>query len=174
MLSLFTTHKIEKAVKRLKRQYDASDPYEIAGRMGFMVEYHEYPTLLGFCCKVLGNTVIALNTKAKRDERKCVCAHELGHIVLGHMRNEGFTAMHYCDLSNLDYWFETEANCFAAALLVDDDELMDALDDYGTADRVAAALRVCPEILQAKLEMMRARGKNVPRLDATGRAWRRG
>lgn len=174
MLSLFTVRRIENAVKRLKKQYDASDPYEIANRMGCMVEFHEYPTLLGFCCKVLGNTVIALNTRAQRDERKCVCAHELGHIVMGHMRNEDFATMHYCELSNMEYWFEAEANCFAAALLIEDEELTDAMDCYRTADRIAAALRVCPEILQAKLEMMRSRGKNVPRLESNGRAWRRG
>ncbi len=174
MPSLFTVRRIENAVKRLKRQYDAADPYEIAGRMDIMVEYHEYPRLLGFCCKVLGNTVIALNSRAPRDERRCVCAHELGHIVLGHIRSEGFTTMHYCELSNLDYWFEAEANCFAAALLIDDEELMDALDNYDTAERMAANLRVCPEILQAKMDMMRTRGKNVPRIESTGRAWRRG
>jgi len=174
MPSVFTVRRIENAVKRLKKQYDAADPYEIASRMGFMVEFHEYPTLLGFCCKVLGNTVIALNTKAPRDERKCVCAHELGHIILGHMRSEDFTAMHYCELSNMEYWFEAEANCFAAALLIEDEELLEAIACYRTADRIASALRVYPEILQAKLETMRAKGRSVPRLESTGRAWKRG
>ena len=174
MLTRARAEEIARTAKKLVRKHGTSVPEQLAESMGIMVDYADHPSLLGFCGYMLGEPFIALNSRADDDTLRCACAHELGHIVLGHIRSEGFTTMHYCELSNLDYWFEAEANCFAAALLIDDEELMDALDNYDTAERMAANLRVCPEILQAKMDMMRTRGKNVPRIESTGRAWRRG
>lgn len=166
--------RIECSAGKLKRRYGTSDPFRLAQLMDCIVDMEEYPHLLGFCNVIMGVRVIGLNSAADYYTRRCACAHELGHLALGHVRLSGFQFSHRADMSNLTSRFEAEANCFAAALLMRDEDTLEAIRTYGEAGRAAASLYVCPELLQAKVRILNAKGcaLSVPELPPGG-AWQR-
>ena len=101
-------------------------------------------------------------------------AHELGHLVLGHVKLAGMRAGRTEDLTNLTSRMEAEANCFAAALLISDEDALNAIRTYCELSRAAASLYVCPELLQAKARILSAKGCAVivPELPSSA-AWKR-
>ena len=132
------------------------------------------PSLLGFCNVIMGVRVIGLNSNADYYTRRCACAHELGHLVLGHVKLAGMRAGRTEDLTNLTSRMEAEANCFAAALLISDEDALNAIRTYCELSRAAASLYVCPELLQAKARILSAKGCAVivPELPSSA-AWKR-
>ena len=169
-----TIEGIERIVCRLKRKHGTSDPFELAQSLDCIVDMESYPELLGFCNIILGVKVIGLNSNADYYTRRYACAHELGHIVLGHIKLAGMRIGHTRDLSNLNSRMEAEANCFAASLLISDEDALQAIQTYCELDRAAASLYVCPELLQAKARILYAKGctVSVPELPS-GAAWKR-
>lgn len=76
----------------------------------------------GFAVVKDGKSVIFYDDTLPTYEQRYVVAHELGHILLGHLshRNQALT-------TNPD-WCETEANIFAAVLMAND-----IICQYGTS-----------------------------------------
>lgn len=149
---------IEHLAQRVKQKYSTCDPYELADWFRIMVDFAPHPRLLGFCLCMLGNRVIGLNSNADVFTRRCACAHELGHHLLNHLRDPGFQLSHMTNLAPCNQRLEAEANAFAAALLMDDTETLEAIRTYPEARNAAAALHVCVELFYAKLESLNARG----------------
>lgn len=145
---------IEHVAKQIKRKYETTNPYELADFLGVIVSFAPYKKLLGFCTVLVGRKVIGLNSNAKSNTRRCACAHELGHIILGHLDDPGYKLAHYSDLTNFTGCFESEANCFAASLLVENSEAVEAIRQYGELARAAAALYVCPALIRSKMIML--------------------
>lgn len=175
MLSLRRLKKIENAAKKLSLKYCTQDPYEIAAFLDIMVDLREYEgsDLLGFSCIVLNHNVIGINSGVGYYIRKCTCAHELGHIVLKHLRSPEFQLRHLCELSDMTEGFEAEANAFGASLLISDDEAMEAIQYYRDVKRAAASLYVCEELFLAKMDILRAKGHNLKHVELDGhKAWR--
>lgn len=166
--------RIERVAYKLARKYGTSDPYELAESLNCMVDMESYPSLLGFCNVIMGVRVIGLNSNADYYTRRCACAHELGHLVLGHVKLAGMRAGRTEDLTNLTSRMEAEANCFAAALLISDEDALNAIRTYCELSRAAASLYVCPELLQAKARILSAKGCAVivPELPSNA-AWKR-
>ena len=165
--------RIERAAEGLKRRWGTSDPFRLADMMDCIVDLEDYPRLLGFCNVRMGVRVIGLNSATDYYTRRCACAHELGHLVLGHVRLNGFQFSHAADMSNLTSRFEAEANCFAASLLMSDADALEAIRTYGDAARAAASLYVCPELLQAKARILSAKGHHIEIPELPGGAWQR-
>lgn len=164
---------IERKAATLKRKYDTSDPYELADCLSVMVDFEPYPDLLGFCNIVAGTVVIGLNSRADYDTRRCTCAHELGHIVLGHLKDPEYQMGHASALSNMTARFEAEANCMAAAYLIEDDDALEALQTYPDSAMAASCLSVCAEIYRAKILSLNARGYNFVVPEISGhKPWR--
>lgn len=155
-------------------RYGTSDPYELAEWLGCIVDFEDYPKLQGFCRIMLGVWVIGLNGRADYYTRCCACAHELGHIMLGHLKKVGFRPGHMSDFSNMTLRFEAEANCFAASLLMSDADTMEAIRTYDDPYRAAASMYVCPEIFQAKIHILNAKGHrlSIPEINY-GAEWKR-
>lgn len=169
-----TIERIERIAHSLARRYGTSDPYELASSLDCIVDMESYPSLLGFCSVVMGVKVIGLSSNADYYTRRCACAHELGHLVLGHVKMAGMRAGRTEDLTNLTSRMEAEANCFAAALLISDADALAAIQTYCEFDKAAASLYVCPELLQAKARILSAKGCAVivPELPSNS-AWKR-
>lgn len=165
--------RIERVAERLRRKYRTSDPYELAECMDCIVDLEEYPSLLGFCNVILGVRVIGLNSNSDYYTRRCACAHELGHLALGHVKRAGFQFGHASDIANMHSQLEAEANCFAASLLMSDEDTLEAIRAHDDAEVVAASMFVCPELLQAKVRILNAKGHDlrVPDLPPGGE-WR--
>ena len=73
---------------------------------------------------------IVVNAEDSHARKNFTTAHELGHYLLGHNFENGYTVL----LRNTDEMLKTpieqEANCFAANLLVPEPFLREYLDDY--------------------------------------------
>ena len=166
-------NEIERIAADLKQRYDTSDPYELADCLKIMVDFDSHPGLLGFCFQFPGKPVIGLNSRADYDTRRCTCAHELGHIVLGHLEDPEYLMGHASALSNMTSRFEAEANCFSAAYLIEDEDTLEAIETYPNSAMAAASLCVCPEIYRAKILSLNARGYNFAVPEISGRKpWR--
>jgi len=164
---------IERTAAALKRKYDTSDPYELADCLEIMVDLGPHPGLLGFCIPFPKVTVIGLNSRVDYETRRCTCAHELGHALLGHLKEPEYVFKHLTELSKTTSRFEAEANCFSAAYLIEDDDALEAIQTYPDSTMAAACLCVCPEIYQAKILSLNARGYNFAVPEISGhKPWR--
>ncbi len=162
--SLLTRERAEEIARmaaKLAKKHGTSVPEQLAESMGILVDYADHPSLLGFCGKMLGEPFIALNSRADDDTLRCACAHELGHLVLGHVTGEELRVVRATELSNMEAQMEAEANCFAAELLISDGDALEAIREYGDAARAAASLYVRPELFAAKMRVLRLRGHAV-------------
>lgn len=161
MLSLSRAEEIERRAAELAKEHGTSDPELLAERMGIMLDYAEHPHLLGFCGVMLEVPFIALNSRADDNTLRCACAHELGHLALGHTLGDDLRVVRGSELANMEADMEAEANCFAAALLVSDDDAMEAIREYGDARAAAAELCICPELFAAKARILQLKGYKV-------------
>lgn len=161
MLTRFRAEEIERRAAELVQEHGTSDPELLAERMGIMLDYAEHPSLLGFCGIMLDVPFIALNSRADDDTLRCACAHELGHMALGHALNDDLRIIRGSELANMEAGLEAEANCFAAALLVSDEDALETIHEYGDAQAIAAELRICPELFAAKARLLQLKGYNV-------------
>jgi len=128
------------AVKRLARRvleenFIVKPPviaFELATAYGlevleseFKSEYVHIAGLIDF-----DKSIILVNSDDCPARRNFTAAHELGHYLLGHNIENGYTVL----LRNPDAMVKTpieqEANCFAANLLVPEPFLREYLDNY--------------------------------------------
>ena len=161
LLSLSRAKQIERSAAQLVKEHGTSDPELLAERMGIMLDYAEHPHLLGFCGVMLDVPFIALNSRADDHTLRCACAHELGHMALEHPLGDDLRVVRNTELANMEADMEAEANCFAAALLVSDDDAMEAIREYGDARAAAAELCICPELFAAKARILQLKGYAV-------------
>lgn len=158
MLSLSRAEEIERRAAELAKEHGTADPELLAERMGIMLDYAEHPHLLGFCGIMLEVPFIALNSRADDNTLRCACAHELGHLALGHLLGEDLRVVRGTELANMEADMEAEANCFAAALLASDEDAIEAIREYGDARAAAAELCICPELFAAKARILQLKG----------------
>jgi Zn-dependent peptidase ImmA (M78 family) len=117
-----TNEEILNYVDDLCEILDTKDPFEIAERLGIKVEFRSYnKTIKGYYHKVFGKCYIIINNIFSNRARKIICAHELGHALLHVVLHEQIEArsFEFSDISEA----ECEANFFAAALLLDHEQL---------------------------------------------------
>ena len=68
---------------------------------------------------------------------------------------------------------EAEANCFSAAYLTEDEDVLEAIETYPNSEMAAASLCVCPEIYRAKILSLNARGYDFAVPEISGhKPWR--
>lgn len=108
--------KVKKAVEDLKAKYNTNNPFEICKKMNITVSQTKLNETLkayfAYACE--NHPLIIINSKYMEKSKHILCAHELGHIVLGHVGVNNFEA------ENLDA--EREANLFALYMLFDESE----------------------------------------------------
>lgn len=107
---------IYQKVFHLVASLKTNNPFSIARGLDVAVLYERLPkTLRGFVMQPFDNNfVIVINTSIKKSEYNIVLAHEIGHIVLGHVPRMGLEAD---SVYNQESDIENEANLFAEYLL---------------------------------------------------------
>ncbi|UBM06642.1 ImmA/IrrE family metallo-endopeptidase [Enterococcus mundtii] len=102
-------------VTDLKRKYNSSNPFNICEQMGIQIKYVPFMTNpKGQFQELLGRSVILLNHELKdSEERFYICAHELGHAI----HHKGLSSYYVSNRKSRSK-SESEANCFAANLIV--------------------------------------------------------
>ncbi|OTP12358.1 hypothetical protein A5844_000591 [Enterococcus sp. 10A9_DIV0425] len=104
-----------KLVSTLKRTYQTANPFLISEKMGIEIRYVSFlENPKGQFQELMGYPIILLNESLKEsEERFYICAHELGHALFHH----GLSS-YYVSTRKSRSKSESEANCFAANLIV--------------------------------------------------------
>ena len=108
--------------------------------------------------------VIVLNNSNKASMNRIVCAHELGHDQI-HREYAKDTVMQEFMLYEMSNRLEYEANIFAAALLLDDDEVLDMIDRGYDAAQIATATRSDVNLVALKVDSLIQDGYRLRRQD---------
>ncbi len=115
--------------KDLVRQYGTHDPFRLCEYMDIYVLMSDFKYQKGVFRVINNFPFIFINENLSLETQRMICAHELGHAMLhkdlanqmgGLIETELFAVTNSC---------EVEANQFAAALLIEDGELLDLLHE---------------------------------------------
>ena len=137
---------IKKIVKSLVKKYKTNNPFEICIYKDIDIHYVPLGSLDGFYTNNFRIKTIYINEVLNDIQRKIVCSHELGHIVLKHTQNKLFLSNNTFFATNK---YEIQADKFAAELLIDDF----VLNDFGhcSIDQIAAALDLPLKLVKLKV-----------------------
>ena len=129
--------------RQLIRRFRTRDPYELADLLGVTVmPRNNFLRQKGAFSIVAGRSFIFINANLSAELQRLVCAHELGHALLHREIALSGGAMLEFDLLDAAGRCEVEANTFAAALLLDDEELRERLHDGEDIQSIARAMGV--------------------------------
>lgn len=109
---------VDKIADGLVKKYGTASPFELCDYLGIAVLYQDLPkSVNGFFVKIIKNFAVVINTSLDDDNRRLVCAHELGHILM-HSETNYISLSSRTSLCTSRY--EHEADMFAVALLLKD------------------------------------------------------
>ena len=111
---------IKKRTNELIKRYKTRDPFEMIKGMNVILLFCPLENVRGFYQYYKRNHIIYINEQLSEHEKKFVCAHELGHMILHKGENTIFmdTRTHF----NTNK-YELEANDFAVNLLISDENI---------------------------------------------------
>lgn len=117
---------IKDVVKKLTKQYNTNDPYELASSKNIHVVFWDlHHEIQGFYKYDKRNKYIVINSNLEEVKQKYVCGHELGHSQLHPRVNTPF--LREKTLLSVDR-IEVEANTFAVELLLPDSAIYEYKD----------------------------------------------
>lgn len=151
-------NRIVGVVRELVLRADSHDPFKICEELDIRIRYHELGSIKAyyFCQSRIKNIVI--NSSADENQRKVLCAHELGHAVL-HERIVSQHTFHEKSLFDSTTPTEYEANLFAAELLVCDEDILENKNDSFFS--IASRLCVPSALVDFKCRIMKSRGYDI-------------
>lgn len=120
---------IKRLADSLVRKYSTRNPFEIISNLNVIVIFYPLHGVKGFYQYFQRNNIIYIDEALSENEKKFVCAHELGHMFLHKKANAIFMDSR-TQLNTTKY--EIEADRFAMNLLLSDDDIEDNLD-FSTA-----------------------------------------
>lgn len=111
---------IKKKADSLAKKHQSRNPFEIIKGMNIIFVSVPLIGVRGFYQYFQRNNIIYIDENLPYHEKKFVCAHELGHMVLHKKSNAVFMDSRTFLNTSL---YEKEANTFAVNLLIDNDML---------------------------------------------------
>lgn len=143
----------------IKKKY-GTDVFEICKSMGINLLTQNMgcsrDAVKGFFMETHRIKAIVLNADLPEVIQRIIVAHELGHAVL-HKTKE-VHAFHDVAMFDDTSLHEKEANLFAAELLLDDKDVLEALNQDMTFFSAAANLMVPVELLDFKFRVLKWKG----------------
>ena len=136
---MMNAEQLSRVGEKLVKRCGSRDPFEIARQLGINVMLCEnFGSLKGMYRVIKRNRFIFLNNSLDENMLRIVCAHELGHDQL-HRNMAKTTPIHEFMLYDMKSKPEYEANIVAAEILMDSDEVLRYIYEYGyTAEQIAA------------------------------------
>lgn len=138
---------IKKKADSLVRKHQTRNPFEIIQGMNVIVVFAPLCGVRGFYQYFQRNNIIYINENLPEHEKKFVCAHELGHMLLHKKAN----ALFMDSRTHLNtHRYEVEADMFAMDLLIDDDMIAE-YKPY-TVDQISHLLGYRKELIELRLK----------------------
>lgn len=116
---------IKRLVDSLVRKYNTRNPFEIISHLNVIVVFYPLNGVKGFYQYFQRNNIIYIDESLSEQERRFVCAHELGHMFIHKKANAIFMDSR-TQLNTTKY--EIEADRFAIDLLISDIDIEEHLD----------------------------------------------
>lgn len=138
---------IKKNVKRTVKKYHTSDPFEICRHKNIDIYFKPLGSLNGIYTQNFRIKSIYINESLDYSHKCLTCAHELGHIILGHTQNKLYLSANTRFITTK---FEHEADKFAAELLITDEQLIEY--QGCTFEQAAAALGLPTLLIKHKFD----------------------
>lgn len=136
-----TASQLSKVGERLVKRCGTRDPFEIARQLGIEVLFCDgFNSMKGMYRVIKRNRFIFINRDLTPQMQRIVCAHELGHDRL-HRNLARTDSLQELALYVMTTKPEYEANIVAAEILLDTDEVLDYVYNYGyTSEQIARAM----------------------------------
>lgn len=155
---------IHEIVKKLKRKFRTSNPYEIADALGIEIIYKKFDSMKGMYTLRERCPFIFLSNDLDEYMEKIVLFHEIGHHVLHrHEVSSTFSSFSEHSLYDMSSKYEIEANIFAANFIISDKDVY-RIEEGCTTENATRTLCVPHEMLLIKINDMNERGCdfNIP------------
>ena len=147
---MMNAEQLSRVGEKLVKRCGSRDPFEIARQLGI---------------NVMRNRFIFLNNSLDENMLRIVCAHELGHDQL-HRNMAKTTPIHEFMLYDMKSKPEYEANIVAAEILMDSDEVLRYIYEYGyTAEQIASAMSTDINLVALKVAHLATLGYNLHALE---------
>lgn len=167
-----TYAEISESVAKLIKKYDERDPFRLCRAMGIKLIFQAMGTapdaVKGFFLESKRIRTITINSDLPQIIQRIIAAHEICHAEFH--RKSGIHAFHEVALFDQTSEFEKDANLFAAELLLEDSEVLDALNRDTTFFSAAAVLLVPAELLDFKFRVMKWKGYKMIEPPITARS----
>lgn len=138
---------IKSLIIYLTNKFNTNDPKLLAEYLNINIIYTDLKNTWGMYRYIKRNKFIFINNNLSDTSKRFVLSHELGHAIM-HTRNNCFYLKHntFMKVSS----FETEANEFAAELLISDGDIQDAMEKLFTTEQMASYFEVPKELVGYK------------------------
>lgn len=151
----------------LVKRYGTRDPFRIAKELGIIVldDCDNFGPLKGMYRIIKRNRFIFLNKDLSPEMKRIVCAHELGHDQL-HRHLAASAGLQEFSLYDMRTKPEYEANIVAAEILLDTNEVLEYIYDYGyTSEQIARAMSTDINLVALKIAHLAETGYDLRRQD---------
>lgn len=147
-----TARQLSKVGEMLVRRCGTRNPFEIVRQLGVEVLFcSDFGSMKGMYRVIKRNRFIFLNRDLTPQMQRIVCAHELGHDQL-HRSLATTGAIQEFMLYDMTTKPEYEANIVAAEILLDTDEVLDYVYNFGyTSEQIAKAMETDINLVALKV-----------------------
>ena len=152
------SHYIHDLAEQLITTHGTRDPFALAECLGVHLKWVDnFVNLKGMYQVILGERYIFLNSKLDEMTQRIVCAHELGHDQLHRPLAEN-SIIQESVLYDMNSRPEYEANLFASALLLADEDMIECAENGCDATQTAMQLQTDVNLVLIKIAQMKERG----------------
>ena len=158
---------LSKVGSDLVRRCGTRDPFQIASDLGIIVldDCENFGQLKGMYRVVKKNRFIFLNKDLSLETKRIVCAHEIGHDRLHRAlaKEDGLQEFVIYKMNSIP---EYEANIVAAEILLDSEQVLEYVYDYGyTSAQIAQAMHTDINLVALKIAHLAETGHDLRRID---------
>lgn len=138
---------IRKLVNSIVKKYYSRNPFEIARSRNVIIVYAPLVDVRGFYQYFQRNHIIYIDENLSEQEKRFVCAHELGHMFLHKDTNAVFMDTRTGFNTNR---YEIEANTFAACLLIPDEVILE--NYHYTTEQLSRLLSYAKPLIELRMK----------------------
>ncbi len=159
---------IQKAAEALRKKFNTNNAVVIAKKLGIDVKYMDIGNLKGLYTVIKRNRYIVLNRSLPSKTANIVCAHEIGHDQL-HRTLAKEKCLQEFMLYKMDSRPEYEANIFAAALLLEEEKILEYIYTYDySALQIAQITDSDVNLVAIKIAHLRTKGYSILQQEIRG------